>query len=129
MVNHNIVAGPLSKVRLSIKLLPESDYSVIDQIIDFVFIYGIGSAGITPFEKMLFAKPVGYNKCLTIKSDQIHSFFGHLGCAVAEAVKVRLPWRLDVTVAGIEKAQSREVVKAMAQLSNCGRGCDCGCGY
>lgn len=121
--------GPMDKVYLHIRAVPTGKTAANDAAeADVDLIYGIGSAGVTPFEKMLFEKSVGDTFTITVTTDSGNALFGHHLCTLTQAVHLSPPFQLDVTVSAIENAQSHEVVKAMAQATGCGGGCDCGCG-
>lgn len=119
----------MDKVYLHIRAVPTGKTAANDAAeADVDLIYGIGSAGVTPFEKMLFEKSVGDTFTITVTTDSGNALFGHHLCTLTQAVHLSPPFQLDVTVSAIENAQSHEVVKAMAQATGCGGGCDCGCG-
>ena len=119
--------GPMDKVSLEIKAVPQSG---VDEPVEarLDIIYGIGAAGVTPFERMLFEKSVGQTVAITVTPESGNALLGHHLCALTQAVPLSPPFQLDVSISAIERAQGREVVKAMAQATGCGGGCDCGCG-
>lgn len=92
------------------------------------FIFGLGTMGTTPFENLLFGKAPG--DVLSLRIDAAHAphLFGHLQCTVLQALPQVPPFDLQVTVRSVEKADNREVVKAMARMGGCGGDCGCGCG-
>ena len=120
--------GPVAKVSLLVRAKAHGRKLEEDGPASVSFIYGIGSQGITPFEKQLSGKTVGGSVCIRIEPGEQQSFFGHLTCTVMEAVEAPPPVDLEITVSKLEQADDRELVKAMAELSSCGSGCDCGCG-
>jgi len=120
--------GPLDKVHLKIKAVPRLGTTAAEQVdTDAALIYGIGSAGITPFEKMLHAKSTGDQFSLPIEPGVDTVIFGHLHCTVAHGIGIVPPYTLHVTVAAVTPAAPQEVIRAMAQSAGCGGGCDCGC--
>lgn len=93
----------------------------------FEFIYGIGSTGITPFEKALFGKTVGERVQFKIPATEYCEIVGHLELPLREQTGIMAPVSLQVTIDRIAKAQDHEVVKAMASGGSCSD-CGCGCG-
>jgi hypothetical protein len=91
------------------------------------FIYGIGSDGITPFEKVLFGKYPGDQIQLKLEAGPPTEIFGHLTCSIADMLNHIWPEHLDISIASVEPVGNRELVKAMAQTSGCLGGCECGC--
>jgi hypothetical protein len=140
-LNHNFVAwedimdlnsdsiGPLKKVSLvyTVGRTPGSN-DLIDTPKPLSFIFGLGVTGLTPFEYEIAGKQAGEGGVIPVHRQRVPAFFGHI-----------MPWGLNLSgevdlfylrykITGIENAESREVVKAMAEASACGTGCDCGCG-
>ena len=91
-------------------------------------IYGIGSAGITPFESILFEKSAGDKAQIHVEAGQQADYFGHLLCNLSSYLPGEPPYDLTVMIQSVEPAKGHEVVKSMAQAIGCGSGCDCGCG-
>ena len=115
----------LMKVTLSIQT---AEASVVDDgSAPFVFIYGVGPSGITPFEKALHGKGVGDRIRLDVTPSTLCETVGHLELPLCKQSGIMAPVSLRVTVIDVEKAQDREVVKAMAAGGNCSD-CGCGCG-
>lgn len=117
----------LKKITLSIEAgtVPDSmDLSPQSSL--FEFIYGLGSAGLTPFEFQLADKAVGDEVRLRINREEIQEFFQHLMLP-----PLNLPEKLDsfylrVKIREVVPADQREVIKAMAEIANCGDHC---CGH
>lgn len=115
----------LMKVTLNIDV---TDLSVArDRLAPFVFIYGVGASGITPFEKALYGKGVGDRIRLDVHPSTICETIGHLELPLNKPSGIMAPVSLEVTVVDVVRAQDREVVKAMADGGNCSD-CGCGCG-
>ena len=115
----------LMKVTLNIQ---SCDPSAADESgAPFVFIYGIGPSGITPFEKALFGKGVGDRIRLNLTPSALGETVGHLELPLPSQSGIMIPVSLQVTVIGVERAQDREVVKAIAAGRSCSA-CGCGCG-
>ena len=98
------------------------------------FIFGIESAGLTPFELAIDSLAPGESTTLTVAGNELESFFSGLFIPFCKAAGIRLlPASLTVEVEVIDccKATPREIVAAMAQSVGHGGGCsggDCGCG-
>ncbi len=115
----------LMKVTLTIQT---ADASVVDDNTKpFVFIYGVGPSGITPFEKALHGKGVGDRIRLDMTPSTLCETVGHLELPLGKPSGIMAPVSLQVTVVDVVRAQDREVVKAMAAGGSCSD-CGCGCG-
>lgn len=115
----------LMKVTLSIQTTEPSDAA--DSKAQFVFIYGIGPSGITPFEKALHGKRVGDRIRLDVPASAFCETVGHLDLPLRKPSGIMTPVTIQITVIDLERAQDREVVKAMAAGGSCSD-CGCGCG-
>ena len=111
----------LTKVSLTIKNEDSPSGS------PFEFIYGVGSQGITPFEKTLFGKGVGDQVRFDISPAEYCETIGHLELPLLKQTGIMKPMSLKVTIDAIAKPTDQEVVKAMAAGGSCGD-CGCGCG-
>jgi hypothetical protein len=127
MTKDNETVNYLKKVHLLIQAgtsLQSGDLTSGSAGMELVF--GVGSHGLTPFEAQLADKPVGYQLDFQIPAEGLHAFFGHIFPPFH-----RLPDRpgmifLNVQINGITQADPREVVKALAEVANCGDHC---CGH
>ena len=115
----------LMKVTLTIQAGEPSDAA--DSKARFIFIYGIGPSGITPFEKALHGKRVGDRIRLDVPASAFCETVGHLDLPLRKPSGIMTPVSLLVTVIDLERAQDREVVNAMAAGGSCSD-CGCGCG-
>ena len=113
--------GNLMKVSLSMKTGEKA------QAIPFEFVYGIGTEGITPFEKALFGKTIGAEVRFDLSPGAFCSTMGHLQLPFLNQTGILEPVSLQVTVDRIAKATDQEVVKAIAAGGSC-NDCGCGCG-
>lgn len=113
----------LMKVTLNIQVVEPSDAD--DSGAPFVFIYGIGPSGITPFEKALHGKGIGDRVRLDVTPSAFCETVGHLDLPLRRPSGIMAPVSFQITVIDLERAQDREVVKAMAAGGSCS---DCGCG-
>jgi hypothetical protein len=119
--------GPLKKVALSLEAgtTPES-MGLTPQPSLFEFIYGLGAKGLTPIEFHLADKTVEDEVRLEIKVEQIPQVFEHLilpSIKIPEDVNVLY---LRFRVMGVIPADQREVIKGLAEITDCGDGC---CGH
>ena len=119
--------APLKKVTLSMEAgkTPES-MDLTPQPSLFEFIYGLGAKGLTPIEFHLAEKTVGDEVRLQIDGKQIPQVFQHL---ILPSIKI--PEDVDVLylrfrVTEIIPAEQREVIKALAEIADCGDDC---CGH
>lgn len=117
--------GPLKKVTLSMEAgtTPES-MDLIPKPSLFEFIYGLGANGLTPIEFHLADKTVGDEVELQIDGKQIPQAFQHLIPPPIKNPEDADGIYLRFRVLEIIPADQREVVKALAEISNCGDCCD-----
>ena len=92
----------------------------------FEFIYGLGAKGLTPIEFQLADKTVEDEVRLQINGEQIPQVFQHL---ILPPIKI--PEDVDLLylrfrVMEISPAEQREVIKALAEIADCGDDC---CGH
>ena len=92
------------------------------------FIYGIGSAGLTPFEYALAHQAhEGYLK-MQVRRSEINTIFAHLSHSIRRHPIFATKETVDLAfqIEHIELASSSEVVRAIAEAAGCGDGC---CGH
>lgn len=106
----------------------EKGSDIIEHPRNFTFIYGLGPAGLTPFEYALAGKARGDNICLQMKSEEMHRIFLHIHLPFIHELTNHTEFFLEANITAIEDATSREVVRAMAAMAECDSNCDCGCG-
>lgn len=98
------------------------------------FIYGVGSAGLTPFEVFLADMDNGEAKEIVLAARDIPSFLGCLFGRLQQHSKLPATaksLRLIAVLDGCEPAEPREIVQSMARTvgeGGCGGSCGCGCG-
>ncbi len=117
--------GPLCKVGIVVSAQVVNGAPLLSK--ETSFIYGVGSLGITPFEKTLYDKKVGAQITIDVDAGQSHAFFGHLQCLFMELLTADKGCQLNITIQSVTSADTQEIVKAIAQGSECGAGCSCGC--
>lgn len=90
------------------------------------FIYGLGPDGLTPFECRMEGTAEGGELLLCLKPGQIPQTFGHLHGIAGALGGYNRSLCLKIRVCRVVPAETREVVKAMADLASCGDDC---CGH
>ena len=125
---------PMMKVNLSFKAGTAPDKMDIPlEHPDFEFIFGIGSGGLTPFEYELAELATGAELNLKLRSEETQRYFEHLYPPVRGLFLDRSEFYMNVRLTDIGPAESRDVIKAMAEMTarseggGCGGGCGCGC--
>lgn len=93
------------------------------------FIYGIGSAGVLPFECLLAGKGEGDTISFQVARAGAEDFFGHLAGGFLALFDQRAEAFFRTRVIRVEIPEPREVIKAIAETTARGHGggCDCGC--
>ena len=119
----------LKKVKLSFKAGTSAEtMDLTPKYPDFEFIFGIGQAGISPFEIALSNKKVGEEVTTLLQKSDFQRFFNHLYPPILDLFDGRDELYLTANVISVTEADNREVVKALAATAaGCGGGCGCGC--
>jgi choline dehydrogenase-like flavoprotein len=91
----------------------------------YTFIVGVGSGGLSPFEYALLDKRVGDRIRLEIEAQEMSETFEHLQPPLPASIDPMGPMVIEAMVTAVTRAETREIVKAMAAATG---GCDCGCG-
>ena len=124
---------PMMKIKLSFAAAtrPGKTELSLDQS-DYEFIFGIGTGGLTPLEYELAEKNVGDLVDFHLHGSEMKTFFGHLYTPVVGLFLDHSELFLSARIISVETARSREVVKAMAEMTarnegscSCGGGCGC----
>ena len=99
----------------------------------FEFIFALGLDGMSPFEYELLDKTLGEEVSLHIQKQAFYTFFEHLNPPIWDLFDGRDDVYLTAKIAAIAAADSREIVKALAEMTahsesgcDCGGGCGCG---
>ena len=97
---------------------------------ELTFIFGIGSAGLTPFECLLNQRTETDAIAFRVAGPDACLFFGHLAAPIGRLASTLPEIYFRVSIVGIETPPPREIIKAMADLASHdhGAGCGCGCG-
>ena len=122
--------APLTNVSVKIAANPVANEARMPAPeIHFSFIYGIGTEGLTAFEKALHGMTPGERVAIGVPSMQMQNYFEHLLNPLMEAVHADPPFELEIEVVNVAPVSDRELVHALARKSEgSGCGCDCGCG-
>ena len=119
----------LKKVILSLEAGKTAEnMDLTPEALEFGFIFGIGPAGMCPFEYELVNKKAGDSVLLHLEKKAIHPFLGHLQLPLRGLLEGNNSFVLKATIAKIEQPDSKEVVKALAELTSHAGDCGCGCG-
>jgi hypothetical protein len=121
---------PLKKVTLSINAgtRPEGN-DLKPETSTFELIVGLGLEGLTPFEFLLSKQSQDERFALKLHPDEICKTFQHITLPHFDFPESTESIFFSFQVIKVEDPDSREVVKAMAELSSCGEGsCEC-CGH
>jgi hypothetical protein len=118
----------MKKIGLSVEALC-SDRHLAPQggPFDWKFIFGVGTEGITLFEKALFAKRPGDEIVLELKPHLLDEMLGHLKKSIQDLLPQEMPAFLKVRVVSVDTPDQRELIRAIADGAAFD-GCDCGCG-
>jgi hypothetical protein len=90
------------------------------------FIFGVGSTGLSPLEAKLAGKRIGDTVVFSLDRNRIPALAEHLCRHMPQVPDGDDPFYLQIRIEDIREADNREVVKAMAEMSECGEGCSCG---
>jgi hypothetical protein len=120
---------PLRRVRAKVEFGP-AETDPPDGCSELTFIYGIGPAGVSPFECHLTGKQENDTISFRLRKTEAELFFNHLAAWFQPLFGGSPEARFRVRLTAIETPEPREVVKAIAEATvhGHGDGCDCGCG-
>ena len=118
---------PMTRVSLELEAGRRADSMDITAGVEACdMIYGLGSGGLTAFEFSLAGKQPGDEIQLHIQTADMDAFFEHIRLPVLRLVGHLPDFYLRVRIKDIQPADSREVIKALAEAADCG--CSC-CGH
>ena len=124
----SLAIAPLTKVELNLYLAPEAhENETAASRLDFSFVCGIGTQGLTAFERDLIGKHPGDSISLQVSATRPLDYFEHLLFPLLKAVQTNPPFDLNVIVRGVSRVSDRELVHALAKKGG-DDGCGCGCG-
>jgi len=122
--------------KLSVSILAGSStesYTYTDSPVSLSFIFGLGTAGLSPFEISLGEIEIGNSFDVQLDSSELQPYFGPLFTPLREALSLliipdQIFFHFELTE--IAETESREVVTALAGMQkhgSCSGDCDCGC--
>jgi hypothetical protein len=117
MVGEEESIGYLHRVTL------EMDWG--DGKVPFDFIFGIGAEGLSPFERELSGKEIGFEREFSLTRNELSGLFDHLMPPLF-LHDIPQAFTLKIRVVHVAQADQREIIKAMAEASSCGTHC---CGH
>lgn len=124
------VVDNLTKVTLDLELgTAPGTWDLTPGPVTYEFVFGVGSSGLAPFEYQLAGLSEGETVTVLIQGSEIWHFFGFLRPPVFQYTGESESFHLKARIVRIARAESREVIKAMAEQAACG---DCGgdcCGH
>ena len=129
MQEHNPVhkIENLKKVTLSLEAGTSSDHmNITPRPTDFEFVFGLGTLGLTPFEFALADKIRGDEILVELHKDEICGYFEHINPPILYYTKGHTSFYLKARIVNVSQADSKELIKAMAHIANCGDSC---CGH
>ena len=119
----------LKKVTLAMVSSPTPNFEGEETFYSEVsFIFGLGNTGLTPFEYELANKKIGDDLMIHVKRQDAFGIFEHLTMLILHGISYEDSVYLRLTIVDVSQPDSREIIKALAEKSNCGSECDCGCG-
>ena len=89
----------------------------------FDFIYGIGSDGLTPLERILEGRQEKDELLLETKGNDPVHIFQHLWFPEIDDLFRQGPSLLKITVLSVSEADPRDVIRALAETARCGDDC------
>ena len=122
---------PLKRLKLGLRAGPTAEgLPNAPPTLELGFIFGIGTAGLTPFECLLNHRLAGDEIEVRVPGPEAAVFFGHLAPLVGSPGVDGDEVHFSVRILAVEAPAPREVIKAMAEMASHGHGtgCDCGCG-
>lgn len=96
--------------------------------VEYSFVFGTGSEGLTPFEYEIINKTVGDEVCIFLNQAEIVSKLKHMASFITENLTTHETFYLWTKVVSITAADNREIVKALSENIKNAHGCNCGCG-
>jgi hypothetical protein len=119
----------LTKVTLRLEAGTTADrMDLTPAALEYEFIFGIGSAGMCPFEYQLANKAAGEKIVIQVKKEELYPLFEHLHPPIMNLFEKHGAVHLKIKILRIEKPENTEVVKALSEMASHHHDCDCGCG-
>ena len=119
--------GALKKVVLVLEAGEDADrLEFTPRPLRFALIYGLGISGLSPLELALEGKREGDQCLLHLGRNDLPDFFQHIFIPPLGIPNTVEAFTMKITVAEVSTPEQREVVRALADLANCGSHC---CGH
>ena len=126
----------LKKITLSFQAgMSKDTMDLTPKYPEFDFIFALGLDGMTPFEYELVDKAEGEEVLLHIYKQAFYNFFEHLNPPIWDLFDDCEDVYLKAKIAAVTTSDTRDIVKAMAEMTahggggcDCGGDCGCGCG-
>jgi hypothetical protein len=119
----------LKKITLSFNADTQADPKTLNsECPTFEVIFGLGIEGLTPFEFLLSKQFEGDCFSLKLHPNDVCQTFQHITLPHFDFPESAESIFFTFQVIKVEEADSREVIKAMAELSSCSGSCEC-CGH
>lgn len=119
----------LKKISLKLEAGTTAEHmDLTPKALEFTFIFGIGPEGMCPFEYQLVNRDEQEIVLLHLKKQEFGIFSGHLQLPILNLFAEYESLYLKVKISRIQQPDSKEVVKALADLASHPGGCACGCG-
>jgi hypothetical protein len=116
----------IKKVTLSIKWGGSMDeLDNLTEAFSLEFIYGIGAAGLSPFEVSLSGKESGCTFSFKLRTVGFADYFKHLLQSFHAIPKDMEEIYFSMNILDVSESGPKEVIKAMAEMAACGDHC-CG---
>jgi hypothetical protein len=116
--------GPLKKIVLVLEAGEEVGRLTFTPVpIRFALIYGLGVSGLCPLELALEGKREGDQFVLRLGKNDLPDFFQHISIPPPGIPEAAGAFTMRITVAEVSTPEQREVVRAMADMANCGSHC------
>jgi hypothetical protein len=127
IIRNESKVGALKKVELTFEVGTARESSdVTGGPREFSFIFGIGTEGLSPFEFYLSNKHTGEKVSLEMDPVDIPATFQHIAIPLPQIPgTIRLVY-FTFEIKSVAAADNREIIGAMAQISECGSHC-CNC--
>ena len=130
MEDSRIAVENLKRVKITVQAgsSPET-MDIVPEPVNFEFIFGLGTSGLTPFEFSLANKHRDDEVILHINLRDIPETFAHIDLPILQDLPEKDSIYLKTIIADIQPAAGRELIKAMAEMGGCGGGDgnSCGC--
>ncbi len=122
----------LKKVTLALKVIDGKGNDLVAGVKSFSFVYGSASEGLCPLEIALSEKSTGDAIRIQFVRSEMREICGHLLQPLLGALGLQImpdQFGLDITIADVADAETREIIQAVAQsVGSCHGEEDCGCG-